>query len=120
GESSGHIVMLEYNTTGDAMIAALHVLATMIRRDQPLSVLANAYQPVPEAHAKVPVNGVWPSENALEDVRREGESEINGVGCVVIRPSGTEPVIRVMVQHESIRKAEALAKHLAGRIAGLR
>jgi len=119
GESSGHIVMLEYNTTGDAMIAALHVLATMIRRDQPLSVLANAYQPVPEFHTKVQVNGTWPPDEALERVKQEGEAEINGGGCVVIRPSGTEPVIRVMVQHESIRKAEALAKQLAERVSTL-
>lgn len=119
GESSGHIIMLEHNTTGDAMIAALHVLATVIRRDQPLSVLANAYQPIPESHIKVRMAGAWPSEDALEAIRREGEAEINGSGCVVIRPSGTEPVIRVMVQHESVRKAETLARQLADKIGAL-
>lgn len=119
GESSGHIIMLEHNTTGDAMIAALHVLATMIRRDQPLSVLANAYQPVPESHVKVHVDGSWPSETALERIQQEGEAGINGSGCVVIRPSGTEPVVRIMVQHESIRKAEMLAKQLADKIGAL-
>jgi len=116
GEASGHIIMLEHNTTGDAMITALHVLATMIRRDQPLSVLANAYQPMPEAHKKVQVNGSWPSEEALERIQNEGKASVNGDGCVVIRASGTEPVIRIMVQHESIRKAEALAKQLAEKV----
>ena len=117
GESSGHIIMLEHNTTGDAAIAALHVLATMIRRDQPLSVLGNAYQPLPEAHTKVPLDPKHrPTDAQLDAIQREIEPELNGNGCVVIRPSGTEPIIRIMVQHEAIRKAEALARQLAERI----
>ena len=120
GEPSGHIVMLEHNTTGDAVIAALHVLATLIRRDQPMSVLADVYQPLPEAHAKVPLNAKRPpTDEQLETIQREAEASLNGYGCVVIRRSGTAPVIRIMVQHESIRKAEALAKELAGKIESL-
>jgi phosphoglucosamine mutase len=121
GEASGHIVMLEHNTTGDAVITALRVLATLIRKDQPMSALANAYQPLPEAHAKVPLgnNREPPTEEQLDSVRREAEAELNGVGYVVIRKSGTEPVVRVMVQHEAIRKAEALAKRVADRITDL-
>jgi len=120
GEPSGHIVMLEHNTTGDAVITALHVLATLIRRDQPMSALADVYQPLPEAHAKVPLNAKRPlSDEQLEAIQRDAEASLNGDGCVVIRRSGTEPVIRIMVQHESIRKAEALAKELAGKIESL-
>ena len=120
GEPSGHIVMLEHNTTGDAVIAALHVLATLIRRDQPMSALADVYQPLPEAHAKVPLNAKQPpSDEQLETIQREAEASLNGDGCVVIRRSGTEPVIRIMVQEESIRKAESLTKELASRIASL-
>ena len=120
GESSGHIVMLEHNTTGDAIIAGLHVLATMIRKDQRLSLLASTYKALPEAHAKVPIAGKErPSREQLEAVYAEGEAELGGAGRVVIRPSGTEPVIRVMVQHESVRKAEALARQLADRIGSL-
>ena len=120
GEPSGHIVMLEHNTTGDAVIAALHVLATRIRRDQPMSALADVYQPLPEAHAKVPLNAKRPlTDEQLEVIQREAEASLNGYGCVVIRRSGTEPVIRIMVQHESIRKAESLAKELARKIESL-
>jgi phosphoglucosamine mutase len=120
GEPSGHIVMLEHNTTGDAVIAALHVLATLIRRDQPMSALADVYQPLSEAHAKVPLNAKRPpTDEQLETIQGEAEASLNGDGCVVIRRSGTEPVIRIMVQHESIRKAESLAKVLASRIAAL-
>ena len=116
GEGSGHLVLLEHNTTGDATIAALQVLATMIRRDQPLSVLANYYQPLPEIHTKVATLGHKLAEDQLEAVCAEAQAEMNGQGCVVIRPSGTEPVIRIMVQHEALRKAETLAKQLAERV----
>ena len=120
GESSGHIVMLEHNTTGDATIAALHVLAALLRKDQPLSALAGAYQPLAEAHTTVPLDRKKPpSEEWLDKLRREAEAELDGIGCVVIRPSGTEPIVRVMVQHEAIRKAEALARQLADQIAAM-
>lgn len=111
-ESSGHIIMLEHNTTGDAMLAALHLLATMIRKDQPLSVLASAYKPLPEVHNKIQLNGSRPSEEALNTIQQVAEAEIKDKGCVVIRASGTEPIIRIMVQHESIRSAQKLAKQL--------
>lgn len=121
GESSGHIVMLEHNTTGDAMIAALQVLAIMIRKDVPLSLLADVYQEMPESRRNVPLNGKeLPSQERLDALGREVEDQLNGVGRVVIRPSGTEPIIRVMVEHDDLRRAESLCKALAGRIAALR
>ena len=120
GEPSGHMVLLEHNTTGDATIAALQVLAAMKRKDQPLSVLAQDYQALPESHISVPMNGRSSAmSKKLCEIQKEAEQEINGCGCVVIRPSGTEPIIRVMVQHESIRKAETLAKQLVERITEL-
>jgi len=120
GESSGHIIMLDHNTTGDALVTALQVLATMIRNDQPLSVLAGAYQAMPEVNRKVPLNGKKnPSESKLNELRKLAEEELKGVGVAVIRPSGTEPVVRIMVQHESVRKAEALAKKLAEKVGAL-
>jgi len=120
GESSGHMLMLEHNVTGDALIAALQVLATIIRRDQPLSSLATVYQAMPEAHQTVPLNGkAVPSKEALDTVRMAAEEELVGTGRIVIRPSGTEPIIRIMVQHEKPKIAEGLAKQLAKRIAAL-
>lgn len=113
GEGSGHIVLLEHNTTGDATIAALDVLAVMVRKDQPLSAIAHVYQPIPECHKKVPIRGVKPDQGRLDALARDAEAKINGHGRVVIRPSGTEPIIRIMVQHEEIRKAETLAAQLA-------
>ncbi len=114
GEPSGHIVLLEYNATGDAMIAALQALAAMIRRDQPLSALAQVYQEMPECHLKVPyASGKRPRVEALDAIAQELESELRGLGRIVLRPSGTEPIVRIMVQHEEIRQA----RHYAGMIA---
>jgi len=120
GESSGHIVMLEHNTTGDALITALQVLGTMVRSGTRLSELAKIYAPLPEAHGKVPLNGgPRPTQDALDRVRKDAEERLNGTGLVVIRPSGTEPIIRVMVQHESTSEAEALVEALVNDIAAL-
>lgn len=119
GESSGHIVLFEHNTTGDAMMAALKVLAIMIRKDQPLSRIAQVYQEMPEAHRKVPLNGKKrPSQDQLDALVKTIESELNG-GRVVVRPSGTEPIVRIMVQHDEIRAAESLAQQLAEGVAAL-
>jgi phosphoglucosamine mutase len=96
------------------------MLATMIRRDQPLASLASVYQPMPEANQSVPLNGKpVPSDDAIDAVRKSAEDELVGTGRVVIRPSGTEPVIRIMVQHEKAKVAEGLAKQLAKKIAAL-
>lgn len=120
GESSGHIVMLDYNTTGDALIASLQILAAMRRTKKPLSELGAIYHALPEAHAKVPIKGKEkPKQSALDKVREEGETTLNGNGRIVIRPSGTEPIIRVMVRHETLSTAQALADKLARKISDL-
>jgi phosphoglucosamine mutase len=120
GESSGHMILLEHNTTCDALIASLQVLATMIRRDQALSALAGVYQAMPEAHRQVPLNGgKKPDREALEAIRAEAEEALAGAGRIVLRPSGTEPVVRIMVQHEQLRSAEALVSELAEKVGKL-
>ncbi len=120
GESSGHLILLEHNTTGDAIIAALQVLAIMVRKDQPLSVLAGVYREMPESHAKVPLNGKKkPAQDALDAIVTEAEAAMNGSGRVVIRPSGTEPIVRVMVQHDELRAAETLVQELAAKVGAL-
>lgn len=119
GESSGHIVLFEHNTTGDAMMAALKVLAIMIRKDQPLSRIAQVYQEMPEAHRKVPLNGKKrPTQAQLDTLTEAIVPRLNG-GRVVVRPSGTEPIVRIMVQHDEIRAAEQLAQELADQVAAL-
>lgn len=120
GESSGHMIILEHNTTGDAIIAALQVLAIIIRKEQPLASLAHAYQEMPESHQKVPLGKkAKPAQEVLDALVDEIREEIEGKGRVVIRPSGTEPIVRVMVQHQDARAARTLTKQLADRVAAL-
>ena len=64
-------------------------------------------------------NGQRPAHEAIEAIVEEAEASLNGTGRVVIRPSGTEPIIRVMVQHENLRDAERMAADLAGRVGAL-
>ncbi|HOK10331.1 MAG TPA: phosphoglucosamine mutase [Candidatus Hydrogenedens sp.] len=117
GEPSGHILLTDYNVTGDAMIAALQLLAIMIRLDQPLSELGKIYQPLPEQHGKVTYEGKAKlTEEELNNIANTAEKELNGDGKVVIRYSGTEPVVRIMVQHTELRKAEFYCKKLVEQI----
>ncbi len=120
GESSGHIVLLDHNTTGDAVIAALQILAIMVRKEQDLANLAHVYQEMPEHHSKIPLNGrKKPSQEILDQIKLEAEEEMGGKGYVVIRPSGTEPIVRVMVQHTDPRVAKNMSEYLATRVQDL-
>ncbi len=120
GESSGHMIILDHNTTGDAIIAALQVLAIIVRKEQPLTDLAHAYQEMPESHQKIPLNGrPKPSQESLDALVEEIRDELEGKGRVVIRPSGTEPIVRIMVQHQDARAAQTLTKQLADRVAAM-
>jgi phosphoglucosamine mutase len=120
GESSGHIILLEHNSTGDGAIAALQVLAIMVRRDQSLSGLAQVYQEMPESHLKVALNGrPKPKQKDLDAMVAEANAALNGLGHIVVRPSGTEPIVRVMVQHPELRTAERVTRELAERVGAM-
>lgn len=120
GEPSGHIVMLDYNPTGDAMVAALQTLAIMIRREQPLSLIGQVYHEMPECLLRVPCpTERRPDVESLACIAREMEPEMGGQGRVVVRLSGTENVVRVMVQHQEVREARHWAELVADRVAAL-
>lgn len=120
GESSGHVIMLEHNTTGDALITALQMLAVIVRKEKKLSELASIYHAMPEAHHSIPLNGGGkPSQDKLDAITNRIEAELAGKGRVVIRPSGTEPIVRVMVQHESQDEAELLVAQLSDEVKAL-
>jgi phosphoglucosamine mutase len=99
GEQSGHMILTDYATTGDGTIAALQVLAALIRSGRPASELLHLFDKVPQLLKNVRFAGGKPLEH--DDVRRviaQAEEELEGSGRLVIRPSGTEPVIRVMAE----------------------
>ena len=114
GEPSGHIIMNDYSTTGDALIAALQVLALMCESQKPLSGARRLFTPVPQVLENVRVSGKSdPLENAdVKDVIAKAEAELGGDGRILIRKSGTEPVIRVMVEGDSHGQIQAIASRI--------
>jgi phosphoglucosamine mutase len=101
GEQSGHIVLSDYATTGDGLIAALQVLACLIESDKPASKLLRLFEPLPQLLKNVRFNGGDPLDTAsVKAAIRDGETRLNGTGRLLIRKSGTEPLIRVMAEGE--------------------
>jgi phosphoglucosamine mutase len=99
GEQSGHMILADYGTTGDGLVAALQVLAELVRQDKPASELLHQFDAVPQLLKNVHFAGGKPLEaDAVKRVIADAEAELNGSGRLVIRPSGTEPVIRVMAE----------------------
>jgi len=99
GEQSGHIILSDYSTTGDGLIAALQVLAVLRREDKPVSEVCHRFEPLPQILKNVKTQGNRPLDH--ETVAKGIESlrqQLGTAGRLVIRPSGTEPVIRVMAE----------------------
>ncbi len=117
GEQSGHVIFLDDNTTGDGLLSALRLLQVMVETGKPLSELASIMEVLPQAlvNAKVPNHK---KENFLEypeiaSAIKELEEKFAGEGRVLIRPSGTEPLVRVMIEGKDQEQIEAEAKTLA-------
>jgi phosphoglucosamine mutase len=102
GEQSGHIVMTDYATTGDGLIAGLQFLSEMARTGQPASALVRQFETVPQMLKNVRFSGVVEplKVGKVQDAIRANEARINGKGRLLIRKSGTEPLIRVMAECE--------------------
>ena len=99
GEQSGHIVLSDFATTGDGLIAALQVLACVKDQDRPVSEVCKRFEPVPQILKNVRYEGGRPlDEEAVKSAIHDGESRLGNQGRLVIRASGTEPVIRVMAE----------------------
>jgi phosphoglucosamine mutase len=99
GEPSGHIILGDYATTGDGFIAALQVLAVVRKSGRPVSEVCHSFDALPQVLKNVRFTAGAPLENAsVRSVIQNGERRLDGRGRLVIRPSGTEPVIRVMAE----------------------
>lgn len=97
GEPSGHVILSDYTTTGDGLLAALQVLAVVKKQGQPVSKVCHRFEALPQVMKNVRYKSGKPLENAkVRSAIRDAEQRLNGHGRLIVRPSGTEPVIRVM------------------------
>ncbi len=119
GETSGHMICLDKTTTGDGIISALQVLAVMEKTGKPLSELAEGMPKYPQKMINVPTEQpLDPASSAsIQDAIAAAEGELKDSGRVVLRASGTEPVIRVMVEGEDEQQVLKLAERLAAVVA---
>lgn len=118
GESSGHIICLDRTTTGDGIVTALQVLATSIHSGLPVQILKSGMHKCPQRMINVPV---VPGVNVMtlpsvQKAVHEVEAELARQGRVLLRVSGTEPLIRVMVEGNDVQQVETLARQLADRV----
>lgn len=117
GEQSGHMIMSDFSTTGDGLLAALQVLAVMKEGGQPMSQLARQFEPVPQLLENVRFAGGKPLEtDHVRDMIAQAEHRLSGSGRIVVRASGTEPLIRVMAEGDDEQLVSQVVKDIVGAV----
>jgi phosphoglucosamine mutase len=118
GEQSGHIIMSDYATTGDGLVSALQVLAVVKKLDRPVSEVCRRFDPLPQIMKNVRYKAGKPLETAhVRQAIDDGRSRLGNQGRLVIRPSGTEPVIRVMGEGDDRKLVESVVTDIADAVA---
>ena len=118
GEQSGHIVLSDFSTTGDGLLAALQVLAEVKRQGRPVSEVCNLFTPLPQVLKNVKFKQGAPlQDNHVRSMIADAEARLGNSGRLVIRPSGTEPVIRVMAEGDDEGLVTSIVDELCGAIA---
>ncbi len=121
GEQSGHIVLSDFGTTGDGLVAALQILACVKRTGKTVSEICHRFEPVPQLLRNVRFSGGKPLEDAtVKQAIADAESELARNGRLVIRPSGTEPLIRVMAEGDDREQVERIVNELVSVIGSVR
>ncbi|MEO1648972.1 MAG: phosphoglucosamine mutase [Pseudomonadota bacterium] len=109
GEQSGHMILLDHATTGDGTVAALQVISSLVLSGKPASEILHLFDPVPQILKNVRFSGGTPLEaESVKSAIASAESQLQGNGRLVIRPSGTEPVIRVMAESDDADHVERI------------
>ena len=117
GEQSGHMILTDHSTTGDGTIAALQVLAALVASGKPASETLHLFDAVPQLLRNVRFTGGKPLEDdKVVAVIAEAEAELAGIGRLVIRPSGTEPVIRVMAEGDDATQVAAVVERICAAV----
>ena len=116
GEQSGHMILSDYATTGDGLVAALQVLAALVEQQRPASAACSLFEPLPQILRSVRFAGVSPLGRAhVRAAMADAEAELGQTGRLLVRLSGTEPVVRVMAEGED----EALVRRLVSQLCAL-
>jgi phosphoglucosamine mutase len=115
GESSGHIICGDVTTTGDGIVASLQTLFAAVAQERSVHELKHGMSKYPQLMINVPAphKGVLDNNATIKEAVGKAESELAGTGRVLLRPSGTEPVVRVMVEGENAEQVKKLARELA-------
>ena len=115
GEQSGHIIFADVNTTGDGTVTALHLLRLLKEAQKPLSqVAAEAMTRLPQVLENVSVSSKeWQDNESIQTCVRQASQQLAGRGRILVRPSGTEPLIRVMAEGPELKELEALVDDIA-------
>jgi phosphoglucosamine mutase len=121
GEQSGHMIFLDHATTGDGILSSLQVLDAVLSSGQPASVLGDSIAIYPQVLRNAAVNNElkhkYMNDPDIAGMIRRIEDEMHGAGRVLIRPSGTEPLVRVMLEGEDLSRITFLAEELSALIA---
>ena len=114
GEQSGHVIFLDYNSTGDGLLTAVQTLSIMKEKGKSLSELAGLMTKYPQllVNVRVLTKAGWETNSAIQDVIHEAEGELGGNGRILVRPSGTEPLIRVMAEGPDQDQLEELCNRI--------
>jgi phosphoglucosamine mutase len=119
GEQSGHIVLKDFGTTGDGLVAALQVLAALKAENKPVSQLCHLFDPLPQLLKNVRFKKGEPlNEKDVKEAISEGEARLGKGGRLVIRKSGTEPLIRVMGEGDDEKLVRSVVKDICMAIEG--
>ena len=124
GEQSGHVIFLDHNTTGDGMLTAVQVAALVKEKGQPLSELASIMTKYPQVliNVRVATKTGWEENDIIKAAIVTAEGELGAEGRVLVRASGTEPLIRVMAEGPNLEELQSLCQEIAdiiGREQGL-
>ena len=114
GEQSGHVIFLDYNSTGDGLLTAVQTLSIMKEKGKSLSELAGLMTKYPQllVNVRVLTKAGWETNTAIQDVIREAEEELGANGRILVRPSGTEPLIRVMADGPEQEQLDVLCHRI--------
>lgn len=117
GEQSGHIILSDFGTTGDGLVAALQILAAVVQKDQAASEVCRCFEPLPQIQRNVHFRAGMPLEDGtVRQAIEDGESSLGASGRLVIRKSGTEPLIRVMAQGDDEDLIGGIVQNIVGAI----